>query len=137
MNDIHFIVEMLKCFSSTIFPPAVLSQRCLELMSLLSVEQQRAFKGSLPVCSGLGRDETALEVWALDVKDKLHIQWWSFKIIKRHVTVLVCIRGPAGCAWGLLLQCQRGGSMSLCQGCGYQPKAGASAHTGGRDSRDI
>nr|XP_023679782.1 coiled-coil domain-containing protein 125 isoform X2 [Paramormyrops kingsleyae] len=42
-----------------------LSQRCLELMSLLSVEQQRAFKGSLPVCSGLGRDDTALELAVL------------------------------------------------------------------------
>ncbi|XP_048847506.1 coiled-coil domain-containing protein 125-like isoform X2 [Brienomyrus brachyistius] len=42
-----------------------LSQRCLELMSLLSVEQQRAFKGSLPVCSGLGRDGTALELAVL------------------------------------------------------------------------
>ncbi|KAL4623208.1 coiled-coil domain-containing protein 125 isoform X1 [Arapaima gigas] len=42
-----------------------LSQRCLELMALLSAQEKRAFQGSLPPFSSLGRDEVALELAVL------------------------------------------------------------------------
>ena len=39
-----------------------LSQQCLELVSMLSVQEKKAFQSSLPPHSNLARDATALEV---------------------------------------------------------------------------
>ncbi|XP_061117177.1 coiled-coil domain-containing protein 125 isoform X2 [Conger conger] len=44
---------------------ASLSQQCLELVSMLSVQEKKAFQGSLPPHSTLARDTTALELAVL------------------------------------------------------------------------